>query len=371
MPSVILKILRIVHLARHYIGRTSSRWALFLAILRRKSSEWWHRRCQWPGKPGASKPAEPCISHGAGLCSSELGGPAVLRRYGVAASNVPESVSQGSLRIHVGAEGQPATAPPSPIPATLSVESSYSPNPGASFLDAADFASRSSSNVSIASTQSRASERRSRTTASRKALHTPVGQPVELPRSPHHQFGHGPDPSRSGGRLSRRPSPTHSLNTTQQPRLDVIQTVLPTHPHADGGISTIDGPQSPADMPSSPCNTREPQYTPLARQKQKATSLDVNVQSLSLESLPVHNHSQPLTEGPMAMSPTQPPVASSIVDDYEAASQCPSLVASEYYLPEGCRLQLINSEQIPRYSKNITMQVDHATVLPLFSLYIC
>src|SRR6267142_2285521 len=360
MSSVLLKILRIVHLARRYIGHTSSRWALFLAILGRKLSEWWHRY-QWSGKPGPSKPAEssfPSTGHGAGLCSSAPRGPAVLKEYGVAASNVPASASQGSLslRIHVSAEGQSATAPPSPIPATLSVEPTYSPNP--SFLDAANFASRSSSNVSIASSQSRASERRSRITASREALRTPVGQPAEHPRSPPYQFGRGPDPSRSGGRLStsRSPSPVHPLNTIQQPHhLYVLQTA---HSHAGEGISPTDGPQSPVDMPSSSSNTQEPQRTPLARGK--TTSLDVHVQSPSLESLVIASPTnlQKLTEEPEAISPTQLPIVSSLADHSETASQRPSFAASAFFLPEGRFLQLINSEQIPRYTKSITMQVD-------------
>jgi hypothetical protein len=351
MSSVLLKILRIVHLARHCIGRTSSRWALFVAILRRKISEWWHR-CQWPGKPGPSKPAESsclCTGNGhAGLCSSAPGGPAVLREYGIAASNVPASASQGSLRIHVGAEEQSATAPPSPI--------SYSP--GLSYyLDATNFASSSSSDVSFASTQSRASERLSRITASREVLHTPVGQPAELSRSPHHQFGRGPDPSRSRGRLSRSPSPKRPLNATQHSHhLDVTQTVLPTHPHAGWGISPTDGPQSPPDIPSS--DNKQEQHTPSAFQKQKTTSVDVHVQNPSLESLPIPTHLQQLTEVPMAISPTQPTFASSVADHFETASQHSSLVASEYCLPEGRNLELIHSEQIPRYEKNITMQVD-------------
>jgi hypothetical protein len=355
MSSLLLKNLRIVHLVRRYIGCTSSRCALFLAILRRKLSEWWD---QWPGKPGPSKPAAsesslPCTGH-AGLCSAP-GGPVVLRGYGVAASNVPASASQGSLGMHVGAEGQPATAPPSPTAAPISVEQSYGPDPGPSYP-----IRRSSSNVSIASTQS-SSERLSRITASRKAQHSPDGQPAELPRSPHHQFGRGRDPSRSRGQLSRSPSPRRPLSMTQQlHHFDVTQTVVPTHPHADGRISTTDGPQSPADMPSLPYNTQEPQRTPLTRQKQKTSSLDVNVQSPSLESLAISTHSRPLIEGPMAISPTQPSIASSVTDHHETASQRPSFEASEYFLPEGRELHLINSEQIPRYSKNITMQVDCA-----------
>jgi hypothetical protein len=209
MTSVLLKILRIVHLARRYIGRTSSRWALFVAILRRKLSEWWDR-CRWPGKPGPSKPDESWFpSNAAALCSSAPGGPTVLWEYGIAASNVPASASQGSLGIYVRAEGQPTTAPPSPTFAPISVEQLYGHDSEPSY----DIRP-SSSNVSVASTQSRASERLSRITASRKGLHTRVGQLAELPRSPHHQFGR--DPSRSG-RLSRSPSPMSPLGIPNIP----------------------------------------------------------------------------------------------------------------------------------------------------------
>src|SRR6266851_1367562 len=104
MTSILVKFLRILHLARHYIGRVSSRWALLIVLLGRRLSKW--RAC-WPGKPGSSKPAESSIpgdSHGAGLFSVS-GGPAASREYVVAASAVPTSASQGSL--HGRAEGQP------------------------------------------------------------------------------------------------------------------------------------------------------------------------------------------------------------------------------------------------------------------------
>jgi hypothetical protein len=364
MPYVLLKVLRILHLARCYIGRTSSRWTHFIALLGRKLTECWH---QWLGKPGPSrnaKPAESSLpSNGAGHCSSASGGPAVLREYVIAASEVPASAtrSQGSLRLQVGAEGQsPAsTAPPSPILATLSVEQSHSLNPY--YLVAGNFAGRSSSNVSYASTQSRASERRTRITSSREALHAPVGQPAELPRSSHHQFGRGPDPSRSGGRLSRSPSPIPPLNRTQQlHHLDIVETGVPTHSHEGGGISPPGGAETPTNLPSSSSHTREPQSTPLNRRKQKTTSLDVHIQNPSLESLAIVSptHLPPLTEEPMAISPTQSSAASFLADHDEIASQRPSFVASEYYMPEGRFLQLFNSEQVPRYTKGVTMQVD-------------
>jgi hypothetical protein len=363
MASVLLKVLRILHLARRYFGRTSSRWALFIALLGRKLTECWH---QWLGKPGPSrnadaKPAESSfLGNGAGLCSSASGGPAVLREYVIAASEVPASAtrSQGSLRLQVGAEGQSptSTAPPTPIPATLSVEQSYSPNAYSGYLGAGNLASRSSSNVSYAST--RGSGRRTRITSSREALHTPVGQPAELPRSPHHQFGRGPDPSRSGGRLSRSHSPNPSLNSTQQPHHpDISETGVSSHGHEGGGISATGGPQIRADLPSSSSHTREPQSTPLT---QKTTSLNVHIQNPSLESLDrkFDPHLQALTEEPVPISPTHSSIAPSLADRNEAASQHPSFAASEYYLPEGRTLQLIHSEQVPRYTKDVTMQVD-------------
>jgi hypothetical protein len=353
MASTILKFLRILCLARRYMWPASSRWALFIALLGRKLSEWWHQR---PGKPGRgpsrnTQSLKPAESSYLGNNRGGLGG----LEYVVAASNVPASAtrSQESLRLQVGT-GQSATALPSPIPATLSVEQSYSPNPY--YLDAGNFASRSS----FASTQSRDSERRTRITSSREALHAPVVQPAELPRSPHHQFGRGPDPSRSGGRLSRSPSPMLPPHTTQQIYdLDIIQTVILTHTHGGGGISPIDGPQIPADQPTLSSNNREPQSTPLTRGKQRTTSLDMHIQNPSLESLAITSptHLQPLTEEPIAISPIHSPIASSLAGHNETASQRPSFVASEYYMPEGRFLQLFNSEQVPRYTKAVTMQV--------------
>jgi hypothetical protein len=355
MASVLLHIL---HLSRRYFGRTLSRWTLFIALLGRKLTQCWH---QWLGKPGPSRnanPAEPSflVDNGTGLRSSTSVDPVVLWECVVAASSVPASAthSQGSLRLRVGTEGQTraATASPSPIPATLSIEQSHSPNPY--YLVTGNFASRSS----FASTQSRDSERRTRITSSREALQAPVSQPAELPRSSHHKFGRGPDPSRSGGRLSRSPSPIPPLNRTQQlHHLGIVETGVPAHGHEGGGISPTGGAESPTNLPSSSSHTGEPQSTLLTRRKQKTTSMDVHIQNPSLESLAIVSptHLQPLTEEPMAISPTQSSAASFLADHDETASQRLSFVASEYYLPEGRFLQLFNSEQVPRYTKAVTM----------------
>ena len=387
MASVLLKALRILHLARHYIVRISSRWALLIALLGRRLSEWQH--C-WSGKPCTSrntKPAESSIpgnrdrdSAGFKLYSVTpvSPGPAISREYVVATSTVPESANQGSL--HERAEGQSATASspqspspssspspsPSRIPATLPVDQSWAdirvPDPR--YLDEGNFASRNSSNVSVATTttQSRASERRSIITSSHESLHAPVGQPsARLPRSPHHQFGRGPDASRSGGRSSRSPSPIYLLSTTQQPyQPDIVPTIVPTDTHAAGGISPTVGRQSPADLPSSSSNTQEPERKPTIRsRRQRTTSIGLNVQRASEEDLSIVSpiNLEPWTEEPMAVdSPTHLFVSS--VDS----------VASEFVVLEGRFLQLIHSEQVPRYTKHVTMQVYY-TIIFIQSLH--
>jgi hypothetical protein len=387
MASALLKFLRVLHLARHYIGRISSRWALLIALLGRRLSEW--QRC-WSGKPGASrntKPAESSIpgnrdSAGLKLYSVTVSpGPAISREYVVAASTVPESANQGSL--HERAEGQSATASspqspspsPSRIPATLPVDQSWAdirvPDPR--YLDdGGNFASRNSSNVSVATTttQSRASERRSIITSSHESLHAPVGQPsARRPRSPHHQFGRGPDASRSGGRLSRSTSPIYLLSTTQQPyQPDIVPTIVPTDTHAAGGISPTVGRQSPVDLPSSSSNTQEPQRKPTIRsRRQRTTSIGLNVQGASEEDLSIVSpiNLEPWTEEPTAISS---PTASSFVsstDNFETASQRSTIAStapSEFVLLEGRFLQLIHSGQVPRYEKDITMQVDYTAM---------
>jgi len=373
MTSILLKFLRILHLARQYIGRVSSRWTLLIVLLGRRLSKW--RAC-WPGKPGSSKPAEssiPSNSRGAKSLFSVSGGSAASREYVVAASTVPASASQGSL--HGRAEGQrlAATAPRTPrqIPATLSGDQSRAASPNPTLLDAGSFASRSSGNVSFASAQSRASERHAIITSSRESLQAPVGQPSRLSGSPHHQFGLGFDASRPGGRSSTSPSPSsiHLPSTAQQPHQpDIVSTIsVPTHAHADGRISPTVGRQSPARPASSSSNTPEPQRKPLFPRNQRVTSDDLNIHEASdSEEDPCilfPTSREPSTEGPMVGDTPAHPFVSSV-----ARSETASSVASEFVVLVGRFLQLIHSEQVPRYSKHITMQVYY-TIIFIQSLY--
>ena len=203
-----------------------------------------------------------------------------------------------------------------------------------------------SSNVSFASAQSRASaERHAIITSSRESLHAPVGQPSRLSGSPHHQFGLGFDASRPGGRSSTSPSPSsiHLPGTAQY------------------------GRQSPAGLASSSSNTPEPQRKPLFPRNQRITSDDLNIHEASdSEEDPCilfPTSREPSTEGPMAGDTPAHPFVSSV-----ARSETASSVASEFVVLVGRFLQLIHSEQVPRYSKHITMQVYY-TIIFIQSLY--
>jgi hypothetical protein len=370
MASVLLKFLRILCLARRYVRRASSRWALFIALIGRKLNEWWR---WWPGKLRNTKLAESSFPGNAGLCSSASGGPAVLREYIVAASNVPASASQRSL--HERAERQPATSPRL-IPATLSVDQSYNLNPyrDRDYLSPGNYASHSSSNVSFASSQSRASDRLSIINASREALHASIRQPSEIPRSTHpsRQFGRSPDPSRSRGRLSRSPSPMPPPNATQQSH-HLVQTGVSTHAHKDGRISPMVGRRPGlADLPSSSSNTQEPQSPSRVRGRKRTTSVVWNVENPSSESLSVAVPDLPqLTEEPTAMgSPAHSSFGPS-AEHIETAPQLAIITSSfalpelRYSLPANRFLDQITSDEVPRYTKNYTMQVGCAIIFTL------
>jgi hypothetical protein len=344
--KALLECLRILRSAKVHIKLFPRYWASFLAYLGRKLSrrEW---RCSWPRcnqtrTSRSPKPAGPLFPGGGTSSYSMSGGSACLGEYAVAASTVP--ASSASQPPGFDPEGRPPSAPPSPTgsPARLSVDQSRpaSPNP-TNQLDGGSFASRSSGNLS---TESRASSRLSIITNSREALPALVGygQPSRTPRATHHQFGRGPSPSRSREQLSRGPSPvnlpdiTHSSTT---PRLEVVAMMGPTHAHADGQSSPLISAQSPAGVTSSPSNTHQPLSPPVNREGRTGpiTSIVLDMHSRSTESLPI-------------ISPA---------DRLETISRHSvmgaSSATSDFFIPEGRFLQLIHSEQIPRYAKKIKM----------------
>ena len=372
--KVVLEFLRILRLARDHVQQFPGRCASLLAFLGRKLSVF--LRCcgiERPGTLRSPKPFKPPYCGSRATAYSVSGGPVVSRECVVAASNVPESANYPNVR-----ERQTATVSPTPtvgIPAqtlaSLSVDQLHAGNPSTPF-EGRSLAHRSSGNLSAISNQSRASDRFSVITNSRESTRAaPLGQPSRLPRATHRQFGRGPDPSRSRDRLSRSPSPMNRPHTPHQlPRLDFLTTNLPPYTRGDSGVI-------PVVQPPVSSYPHEPQSPPAMDEKhgkQSPTSVVFEFQNPSTESLPLSPLTNPpqLIEEPFAIDTatahSSPVTAAADLQDGEP-TRSPSASLPDYFLPEGRSVQLINSDQVPRYSKNITMQVDYKSFYHIF--FIC
>jgi hypothetical protein len=367
--NVLLEILRILRIARDYIKRFPGRGASLLALLGRKLTAWWRI---WRGKLGGTKPAKRPFVGTEASSHSVSGGSAVVGGYVVAASYVPSSASHPSL--HERTDGQqqqqvstvvhPVSTHP-PVIDTLSVDHLHGHNL-AHALGTRGQVNRSSGNLSIASIQSRASDRFSIITTSRDSIRAPLGQPSRLPRAAHRQFGRGPtgpDPSRSRERLTRPNTPSTRPHTPPNPpRLEII-TNAPSAAHEIGRV----GPLIPPSASSA--YTHEPLSPPTneVRRSQSSTSFVVDVQHPSTDSLPISpsTTNPPISEEPLAIESatahSSPDSDSPVVNQHDepvpgspTSSNAPTL---DYYLPEGRFVQLINSDQIPRYTKEALMQV--------------
>jgi len=357
---ILLEILRILRPAKDHIKQFLRCWPSLLAYLVR---EW---RFLWPSKPGTirnPKPAEssfsrdgpgfPSVSDGS-VCTGGIGG------YAVAASTVPALANQPMGRGR--AELQPDTAPPTPTLATLPVDPPWAQGP--STTNHTVGSSHANHSTGSLSTHSRASDRLSLMSTSRTSLRASAqnDRPSRDPRATYRQFGAGPGASRSRsrGRSSRSPSPQPSLNTAQPANLDIARTATHTHTPADGVINPAMGLQGLTNLPSSSRTQERPGRPAIQRQKQKTTSIGWNVQNPSTETLPtITVNAHEITEEPIAMDAdahSSRPITPS--DRAETASQnshTASSATSVFTLPEGRSLQLINSDQIPRYTKNATM----------------
>jgi hypothetical protein len=354
MQRVLLKLLRILRFVRDYIvGYATGRWSLFMAFLGRRISE---LRRSWNRKPGTSRnlrTAEPSLPGNRASSYSASGSSAVLREYVVAASTVPGrlAASSASLASFQEDAGQSASVPPSPTPSrtsSTSIPLSLSVRQPQSLYGRSRTAS-SSDNLSGWSAQSRASERLSRIVNSREVLHVPVDQPSRTPRGIYRQFGPGVDPSTSRGQPSRSPSPTYRQNITHSDsHLAITTTHVHSHRHdADEGRSPV--------VPPSPSSSMHGPLRPLTNRNMRSGSLasiKLYIQNPSTDSLQTT-----LTEESMAMDPAHSTPSYSAMDQSETASQrsiIASSTTSEFVLPEGRFLQLIHSDQIPRYD-NVTM----------------
>lgn len=371
--TVLLDILRILRFARDYIKRFPGRGASLLALLGRKLTTWW--RC-WRGKLGSHGGRKTTRRPFVGTQASSYsvsGGPAIVGGYVVAASSVPPSASNPSL--HERTDGQQLlptvvyTADPHPpVVASLSVDHPYGHNLSQP-LSTRSLVNRSSGNLSAASAasiQSRASDRFSIITTSRESIRDTHGQPSRLPRAAHRQFGRGPDPSRSRERLtqpsSRPNTPSARPHTPPNPPHLEIITNLPSAAHGSGKLSPLVPPSA------SSAHTHQPLSPPNEVRRRQSSTIIVDVQTPSTESLPISlsTSNPPVTEEPLTMedsatvhsSPDSPVVSQhdEPVPGSPTSSNAPTL---DYYLPDGRFVQLINSDQIPRYTKDALMQVEY------------
>ena len=364
--NVLLEILRILRFARDYIKRFPGRGASLLALLGRKLTAWWRF---WRGKLGSyggRKPAKRPFVGTKASSYSVSSGSTTVGGYVVAASYVPPSASHPSLHDRTdGQQQQPATivypgGTHPPVIASLSVDHPYGHNPPHA-LGTRGLATRSSGNLSAASIQSRASDRFSIITTSRDSLRAPHGQPSRLPRAAHRQFGRGPDPSRSRERATRPNTPSTRPHTPPNPPPLEIITNLPSAAHGSGRVSPLVPPSA------SSAYTHEPLSPPIneIRRRQSSTSFVVDVQFPSTESLPISpsTTNAPVTEEPLALESTTAHSSpdSPVIPGTPASSIAETL---DYYLPEGRFVQLINSDQIPRYTKDASMQVEYTILSP-------
>ena len=365
-PRILVEFLRRFFSTKGHIKWFLRRWTSLIAFLARKIGEW---RFLWLGNPGTIRsprlPEPSFPSHrvgsssvsGGSACTDGIGG------YVVAACTVTASANHSLSRER--AQPQPDTAPRGPTPtlATLPIDPSRALGPGtANQTVGSSHANQSSGNLSV---QSRASDRPSTISFSRTSLCAPVqnDRPSRDHKATYRQFGRGPGAprSRSRGRSSRSPSPQPSLNTAHPDNLDIASTGARVYAH--GVINHTTGFQGLTDLPSSPPHTQERLgRSAIRRQKQRTTSIDWDVQNPSTESLPiVLNNPQEIMEDPMPMDASTPlSLHTSPSDRAETASQSSHMTYSAASiftlpLPEDHVLQLIVSDQIPRYENNATM----------------
>ena len=330
---VLLKLLRILRLARDYIRRFPGRCASHFVFIGRILRRFWLAHPRISASP-SPKPIDPSFLGSRTNPYSVSDGSAVVGEYEVAASRVPASASASLPDLHHRAERQLTTAAPvinisPPAPDNLSVNPSHP-------LDGRSHPNHSSGNLSAVSIQSHASDRLSILTNSRESIRAPVDEPARIPRAIHRQFGRGPDPSRSRERASRPPSPMTRPHTPHQPPRLGIDTNL-TH-----------GPPSSSSM-------REHQ------RQETGTSVAVNIQGPSTESLrgSSSTHARQLVDEPFSIdsetahsSPISGPVTPQ--DGSRPLSPAPS-ATSDFHCPEGRTVQAFTSDEVPRYTKNIKM----------------
>ena len=365
--KILLYFLRRLRFPRVNTDRCSGHWASFVAFICRRLGLWrlWLKNLGTSRKARPAEPSFPCVGT---RSYSVLGSSTKISEHVVAASAVPLATSASLTNLHDRAPRQTTTATPSgaitpPALATGSLTVGHAP----SAYDATHPGHHSSANLSVHST---ASDRLSIFTSSRESSRFPVGQPSQLPRATHRQFGLGPRRSRSNVRASRSPSPAdRSTPHHLPPRLQVDTTNIHSH------VVVVD-PASSTPVPPSASHMHElsPPTDNRRQRRQSSGSVAVDIETPSTKSLALGPSSPPpVTDEPFAIeSPSarsSPVSVADIPEESLRVSPTTSSVISDFYLPEGRYIALINSDQVPRYSKGFKMQVN-PMVLLLHS-YIC
>ncbi|KAI0253106.1 hypothetical protein BJV78DRAFT_241413 [Lactifluus subvellereus] len=320
--KVLLAFLHKLHSSANYIKRFPRRLALFLGFLGPRFKVWLR---SWHGESGTTRrkstpiePPSPCTTASSHTVSP---GSAGLRENLVACSTVPTSASVPSPQDPDRGTSQLPTAIPSGG-AILPPDGKTPENP-------------SSTNLSV---HSSASDRHNIITHSHESLHTPVDQPPRLARATHRELGQGQDTSQSIERRSRS-SPTDGLCQYTRPALISIDAHVD-----DRNIPSI----SPAVPPS-------------------LTSVVVDVHNPTTEPLPTSSSTNPqqLTDGSYVIgSPPihYPPLYATAKESSQRLPPA-SLIMPDIHLPEGCTLRLMRSDEVPRYTKGTTMQVNGSILL--------
>ncbi|KAH9165138.1 hypothetical protein EDB89DRAFT_340621 [Lactarius sanguifluus] len=319
---------------RGFVRLFIRRWVLFLAFLGRRLGVWrpgpWdnRKRCSFPKAEQTQALATRSASHPSlhymsrATREPQLQSPTASDTPHIPAANL--TVEPLSHRDHV--------------------------NPSSVFDARIDLNRRSTGDSSI---RRRSSDRPSiMQTHSRESLPMPVSQPTQFPRAPHRHFGRGPSVSLSRT-SSRSPSPTPQL-----PRFEIDVT----NPHQ------VDRRDSPIHPPSVTSHGHTQPSPPSIRgqdRRQSSTSVVVGVVNPSTDSLPapprILTDGPPLTEEPYAIdSPTDHLSVPDTLDLREGLPQysptsSSSSVTSNFDPPAGRSLQLITPEQVPRYTKDVTV----------------
>jgi hypothetical protein len=170
------------------------------------------------------------------------------------------------------------------------------------------------------------------------------------------QVHHDQESGRPGLALGNTPS-TRPHTPANPPRLEILP---PSLDHEDGRLSPVLQPLASSPYVHSFLN---PSPMNEIRREVSMTSLVVDVQNPSTESLPISpSTTNPITDEPLAMEPAF------VVDQHDEpvpdSSTSSNASTLDYYLPEGRFVQLINSDQIPRYDKNALMQVEYTILSP-------